>query len=121
MSVIFQNISVGCETLAFYLSRNLNYSAMDNKEPIIDGADPVLVHSNDHLDASQADEGLQTLRVMVKEQLHLDDATSKRLKRKADMLMMPVQYLFEHMERDGPPDKSQFLCLVYGVQFLDSR
>ena len=65
---------------------------MDNKEPIIDAGDPVQLHSNDHNDASQADEGLQTLRVMDKEHLHLDDATSKRLRRRADMLMMPVSH-----------------------------
>ncbi len=68
---------------------------MDNKDPIIDGGHPVLLHSNDHDDASQADEGLQTLHVMEKEHLHLDEATSKRLRRRADMLMMPVShYLF---------------------------
>ena len=64
---------------------------MDNEDPIIDRGDHVLLHNKDRIDAYQADEAFQTLSVMDKEHLHLDAATSKRLRRRADMLMMPVR------------------------------
>lgn len=64
---------------------------MDNKDPIIDGGENVLLPGKQLNDMYQADEGLQTLRVMEEEHLHLDATTSKRLRRRADMLMMPVR------------------------------
>ena len=68
---------------------------MDKEDPIIDRGDHVSTHSKDGGDAYQADEAFQTLRVVDKENLHLDAATSKRLRRRADMLLMPVRrYLY---------------------------
>ena len=64
---------------------------MDDKNHMSNAHDQVLLNGKEHNDASLADEGLQTLRVVEEEHLHLDAATSKRLRRRADMVIMPVK------------------------------
>ena len=64
---------------------------MDTKEPIVHGHDHhVRVNGQDHADSYQADEALQTLHVAQEKHLHLDAATSTRLRRRADLFIMPV-------------------------------
>lgn len=63
---------------------------MDNTDSVVSGNDHRALREKDSKDAYEADEGLQTLRVVEEEHLHLDAATSIRLRRRADMLIMPV-------------------------------
>ena len=64
---------------------------MDTKEPIIHRHERhVRVNGQDLADSHQADEGLQTLHVAQEKHLHLDAATSTRLRRRADLIIMPV-------------------------------
>lgn len=67
---------------------------MDTTDPVVSGHDHRMLKEKDSKDAYEADEGLQTLRVVEEEHLHLDAATSTRLRRRADMVIMPVRKCF---------------------------
>lgn len=67
---------------------------MDTTDPVVSGHDHRVLKEKDSKDAYEADEGLQTLRVVEEEHLHLDATTSTRLRRRADMVIMPVRKCF---------------------------
>ena len=69
---------------------------MDDKDPVVSGRDHVVLNDKHQRDAHDADEGLQTLRVVEEEHLHLDVAKSMRLRRRADMVIMPVKTCIYH-------------------------
>ena len=52
--------------------------------------------------------------------LILDDATNKRILRKIDMILMPVRISFLWKITLGTDTYLQILCVVYGLNYLDS-
>jgi len=66
---------------------------MDNKLPGThhDSGD-VVSDVKGHPDARQGDEALQALEVSEQQHLEIDAANAKRIRRRADMIIMPVSH-----------------------------
>ena len=94
---------------------------MENRKTGAHDHDRVNLDMKEQKDITQVDEGLQTLNVAAERNLHLDAATSTRLRRRADIMIMPVRRNSTISCRELSPDQAKLLCFIFSVQFLDSE
>ena len=85
------------------------------KAPEVAGEAPIIIlkHAND------ADEAMKAFSGYEGDILVLDEATNKRLLRKIDLHLMPVN-LPRRLDPSALLILVQLLCVIYGLNYLDS-